>query len=53
MEQKNRSVIVDTPMSDEEKNRVLRIVGSVDVKARGDLDSLSDDRLVSFFQKMI
>jgi len=53
VEQKNRSVIVDTPMSDEAKDRVLRIVGSVDVKARGDPDSLSDDRLVSFFQKMI
>jgi len=53
VERKNRSVILDPPMSDEAKDRVLRIVGSVDVKPRGDPDSLSDDRLVSFFQKII
>jgi len=53
VERKNRSVIIDQPLSDDAKNRVLRIIGSMDVKPRGDLGSPSEDRLVSFFQKMI
>lgn len=39
--------------SAEEMFRVLRIVKSVDVKARDDQDPRTDDRFVSILQKMI
>jgi hypothetical protein len=53
VERKEGIVIQEPPMSAEAMYRVLRIVKSIDVKARYDPDPRNDERFVSILQKMI